>query len=359
MDHPFTLDFVTMDIGRGIKGLYCWRSDCICPAGFVIYTACGDGKEFPSPSRNRADILHIYVPEWTREMGIGHALVNEMKEMFCTIHTPVTDSKASKSLFEDCGFTHDEESIDWRWSMPVRQVLTAGPSVDKALAVHLGWTNIEVEKTAILLGIPPGGKARIQIPNWSVDLAQSISLMIDHCSKHHLDYQWYKAGDYYSCGIRNDGILIDFDKASVDEVSGWYDSLPMSICHALLAYFQSVKMAEFMKKVENHRNGPITRSVPVAEDPSIELDRLRDESIERLRQELSDANDRLADANENIEILKATDSLVREYSKGLEEQLKKANIAIPDASGDEFVDAFADSFKGEPQVLAPETPPTN
>lgn len=250
----FTLSYEKTSIGKGMYALYCWRSDCLCPAGFIILSECGDIVDASlgtaQSGRVRADIIHIYVPEWSRGVGIGHSMIQKMQEDYDVIHTPVAESKEADSLLKDCNFQHDTENIDWYWSRPKKIKIAANAHTNKALAVLLGWTHIDIrdipqekgDPIKIYIGVPPptphsGGEPR-PIPSWSQDKALALGLLVDLGERSGLDYQWWKMGDTYSCGVRKGG---DSSACYRDEdVSPWYNSFSLAICHALIVYLQHV-----------------------------------------------------------------------------------------------------------------------
>jgi hypothetical protein len=234
--------------------LYCWRSDCLCPAGLIILSECGDiadaavSKE--QTGRIRADIIHIYVPEWSRGVGIGHAMIQKLQEGYDVIHTPVAESKEADSLLKDCNFLHDTDNIDWHWSRPQKRKIIANAHTNKALAMLLGWTNIDIrdipqekgDPIKIYVGIPPTLGEPRPIPSWSQDKALALGLLVDLGEHAGLDYQWWKMGETYSCGVRNGG---DSNASYKNEdVSPWYNSFPMAICHALIVYLSRLAQSK-------------------------------------------------------------------------------------------------------------------
>ena len=252
----FTLSYEKTVIGKGMYALYCWRSDCLCPAGFIILSECGDIVEASlstiQSGRIRADIIHIYVPEWTRGMGIGHAMIQKLQEDYDVIHTPVAESKEADALLKDCHFQHDTDNIDWYWSRPKKLKIAANAHTNKALAVLLGWHDILIrdipqekgDPIKIYVGIPPAGGESRPIPSWSQDKALALGLLVDLGERSGLDYQWWKMGDTYSCGVRGGGD----SSASYrnEDVSPWYESFPLAICHALIVYLQRTANSKAM-----------------------------------------------------------------------------------------------------------------
>lgn len=248
----FSISYEKTSIGKGMYALYCWRSDCLCPAGIIILSECGDIVDATSSNeqtgRIRADIIHIYVPEWSRGVGIGHAMIEKLQEDYDVIHTPVAESAEAHSLLTSCNFQHDASNIDWYWSRPQKRKLTANAHTNRKLAILLGWTHIEVREIEqekgvpikIYVGVPPptpnaGGEPR-PIPSWCQDKASALGLLVDLGERGGLDYQWWKMGDSYSCGVRNAGDLSSPYKS--EDVSPWYDSFPLAICHALIVYLE-------------------------------------------------------------------------------------------------------------------------
>jgi len=333
----FSLDFELSDIGRGMKAFYCWRSDCLCPAGFVILCECGDGSKGNVSQRIRADILHIYVPEWTRGHGIGTRMIEELKLRYHAIHTPVTESKDAEELFVKCGFVHDESLINWHWCRNPKPILVEGFQVDSRLAHFLGWTNIEVRdedtakgKEKILVGLPANSKSVFKVPMWSSDKAAALGLLVDFSIKHNLNYQSWKIGGRYCCGFNDEPL-----DPSSPSASSWYENMALSICHAMILFFE--------KRLEQDDNDQSPDPSPVSKD---DLDHLRDESIELLRQKVSDLENALADEKERVEVLKQTDKVVRQYSEFLKKELEIAQSRIPfkeviPEDGSAEVDAFA------------------
>lgn len=256
----FSLNFEMTYIGRGLNALYCWRSDCLCPAGFVILSECGDGSQESIskdglPSRKRADIIHIYVVEWSRGLGIGHAMIQKLQAEYDVIHTPVAINNDTESLLKDSGFVHNAANIDWSWARSQKPRLVAGHEVDKALAILLGWKNVEVREAAqekgdpikVLVGIPPMGEEIKPVPSWSTDKALALGLLVELGERSKFDYQWWKFGGNYSCGIRSAGSVMEAEAFADEETSAWYPSFPLAISHALIVYLQRLRQ---QKKAE-------------------------------------------------------------------------------------------------------------
>lgn len=262
----FSLSYEKTNIGKGMYALYCWRSDCLCPAGFIILSECGDILNESQTGRIRADIIHIYVVEWSRGLGIGHAMIHKLQEDYDVIHTPVAESKEADSLLKDCNFSHDTDNIDWYWSRPQKHKITANAHTNRALAMLLGWTHIEIrdipqekgEPIKIYVGISPNGGEPRPLPSWSQDKALALGLLVDLGERIGLDYQWWKMGDAYSCGVRKGGDSHASYRS--EDTSPWYNSFPLAICHALIVYLQSINKLEDREVIQKSTKTPVQKS---------------------------------------------------------------------------------------------------
>lgn len=242
-----SLDYRTTYVGLGIHALFCWRSDCLCPAGMILYNACGDGNEGVD-ARTRIDIIHIYVLPESRKLGIGKSMIKHLQQECDVMHTPVAADSGTEALLESCGFGHDSEAINWIWKKQQKPRLESGIQVDATLAGLLGWKGVALndvpgndgKASKLLCGSPPGSEEVRPVPSYSSDISIALSLIVELSERYHLDYQWWKFGGMYSCGVRKEGAPGDF---ADHDTSPWYECLPVAICHALIAYLTRLQQA--------------------------------------------------------------------------------------------------------------------
>jgi hypothetical protein len=169
-------------------------------------------------------------------------------------------------LLTDTGFKHQEAGIDWCWMRPQKPKLTAGHDADKVLAHLLGWRNLEIRESAqekgdpikMLVGIPPMGEEIKAVPSWSTDKALALGLLVELGERSGFDYQWWKFGGKYSCGVRRAGSGEPTEFAD-DEISSWYGSFPLAICHALIVYLQRLRQQQ---KVEREAAAAVAAADP-------------------------------------------------------------------------------------------------
>ena len=236
----YSYNFHESNIGRGIQALYCWRSDCLCPVGLILYTLSGDGHEGVE-ARIRADILHIYVVEWARDKGVGEKMIHELQRKSDVIHNAVASNQAAESLLNKTGFTYIPSSINWSWIKPVKTKISSGFNMNAYLALLLGWTHVEFydydDRANTLCGVPPNEKNVIPIPAWSTDETDAVILLLAIAERYKLDYQWWKEGKYYCCGMKE----VSQDRNYYeDQMSPWYNTLALSVCDTVVSYLARI-----------------------------------------------------------------------------------------------------------------------
>jgi GNAT superfamily N-acetyltransferase len=241
----YILEFTQSYVGHGLHSLYCWRSDCLAPAGLLLFNRCGDGSPGPD-ARIRIDINHIYTLPSSRNQGIGQAMIIHLQNESDVIHTPVASDPTTESMLKSCGFVHDVNSINWIWTKPIKAKLEAGLDVDIQLATLLGWKNIKKkDDSPIALGLPPGGDELKTIPSYSVSKPLSLGLLVELSERINLDYHWWRHNGNYSCGVRSGNEEGAFDES---DISPWYPSLSLAICHSLIYYLTLTKTTKSNSK---------------------------------------------------------------------------------------------------------------
>lgn len=242
----YILEFTESYVGHGVHALYCWRSDRLSPAGWILFNRYRDGSE-KIQSRTRIDIVLAHVVG-SKQSDIVEAIIGRMQEECDVIHTPVATDTCTESVMTACGFVHDAAGMDWVWRKPVKPRLEAGGQTDLTLATLLGWRNAQHEQNGeskIVVALPPGGTELRPVPAYSTDRSLALGLIVELAERVNLDYNWWKFKGLYSCGVRSGDQTGEFKD---EDTSPWYNHLNLAICHALINYLQRLRIAKHARK---------------------------------------------------------------------------------------------------------------